>query len=534
MRWLWAGAAVLLLGALTLAIWMGARGPAAVASTSWTAMQDKQRLLARNGAERVGQVLGEVRRRMEDPAVRAAAGLDDARDPDVLRRGLAAMAGPVLDRHGVVLMVHDSSGRVVATDPSLPPDMASRMKAHDHRHAGEDWPASTPEVGLCDECLAHMDAASVSVPLDSGLLLGANVDVEHLARAALADLHDVGAEGAWLVDRHDHVVGADGRLASEATAREVGADWIVAERTVPGADGWRVRVAADRAAVAARAVDQTRSLLTAGAGVIVLVLLAGLLVFLGLRHRAREEQERLGRLAHQEKLASLGVIAAGVGHELRNLLTVGRGNVDFVRSITTDAEAREALDDTRDALGRMVDIAEDLRRYGRRSEGPREVMTLKEPVDSAVRLLCPRLKHRFRVEVEERAAPAIRGCSGPLAQVFVNLLRNAADAMEEAGRGHRITVRLDNGGPVARATVIDEGPGIPADVRSKLFTPFFTTKGAERGTGLGLALCARIVEAHGGTIRAGDGPSGGAAFHVEIPLASTEAPAGAKAEAEAA
>jgi signal transduction histidine kinase len=124
--------------------------------------------------------------------------------------------------------------------------------------------------------------------------------------------------------------------------------------------------------------------------------------------------------------------------------------------------------------------------------------------------------------------PAIWGDRFQLEQVFINLIANARDAMQSQGGG-RLTVTTRVVDSSVEATVADTGPGIPAGVRDRIFDPFFTTKETTEGTGLGLSISDRIIREHGGEIRVGNRPEGGAEFVVRLPIHSP-----AKTDAESA
>jgi C4-dicarboxylate-specific signal transduction histidine kinase len=137
-----------------------------------------------------------------------------------------------------------------------------------------------------------------------------------------------------------------------------------------------------------------------------------------------------------------------------------------------------------------------------------------------MRLASVRLK-RLAVEVEvPPAVPLVRADARRLGQVLLNLLLNAADALEETGvAGPRVALRVQAHAERVHLVLEDNGPGFPPEHLSKLFTPFFTTKAQGKGTGLGLALSREYVEAFGGVLRAENRPEGGARFTVELPLA---------------
>jgi two-component system NtrC family sensor kinase len=143
---------------------------------------------------------------------------------------------------------------------------------------------------------------------------------------------------------------------------------------------------------------------------------------------------------------------------------------------------------------------------------------LRTALDDALDLLKPDLAGR--VEVVRHYAPdvpPVLGHPGPLGQVFLNLLKNASQAVTgEGGRKPRIDVELSGSDGTVRVAVTDNGPGIPPEALPKIFEPFFTTKPVGQGTGLGLSICHGIVEKHGGKIEVASEP-GKTTFAVTLP-----------------
>jgi signal transduction histidine kinase len=149
---------------------------------------------------------------------------------------------------------------------------------------------------------------------------------------------------------------------------------------------------------------------------------------------------------------------------------------------------------------------------------------LRAVVDSTLGLIGPLLAER-RVRVERNYAPevpAVTADPSAMKQLVLNLLKNGADALEKSGGTLRISALPACDGHEAVLRVEDDGPGIPADVRSRIFDPFVTTKSAGRGTGLGLSICRRIAEAHRGSLEAGDAAGGGAAFTLRLPAETSD------------
>ncbi|HYM09232.1 MAG TPA: ATP-binding protein, partial [Bryobacterales bacterium] len=141
----------------------------------------------------------------------------------------------------------------------------------------------------------------------------------------------------------------------------------------------------------------------------------------------------------------------------------------------------------------------------------RETWTLVEPQFKKAGI-------RLEAELDERL-PEIEGNSGKLQQVFLNLFLNARDAMPKGGV---LTLRTSNGGAAVRAEVIDTGEGIAPENLNRIYDPFFTTKGGQKGTGLGLAVTYGIIQEHSGAISVESQPGHGTYFRLEFPLARKE------------
>jgi C4-dicarboxylate-specific signal transduction histidine kinase len=242
----------------------------------------------------------------------------------------------------------------------------------------------------------------------------------------------------------------------------------------------------------------------------------------------REALEKLAiserRRAHSEKLATLGQLAASVVHEINNPVAFIHSNLDYleqeVLSETPPSreELAEVFRETRVGVERVRQIVADLRGFSRMdAEGPTEC-ALADVVGDAARIARLRLQHVARLEVDIPAElPPVLAVRRRLAQVLLNLLVNAGDALE--GRpGAEVRVTGGQEGERVVLRVEDNGPGFPPEVLPRLFETFFTTKGPEKGTGLGLALSREMVEQFGGTLVAENRAEGGACLRLALPV----------------
>ncbi len=250
----------------------------------------------------------------------------------------------------------------------------------------------------------------------------------------------------------------------------------------------------------------------------------GALVLLSDRSRMAElERDRL----RSDRLASLGTIAAGLAHEIKNPLGGIKGAVQLLLREARDPQARELLEVISKESGRVNAILENLLRFGRPPAPATETVNLHETLDDVARLvsLSPAGQGRRFQAAYDPSLPAVRGSAGSIKQVFLNLVQNAAEASPPGGLvelstryATHVRLREAPGGELrgyCLVSVRDEGPGIsPADL-SRLFTPFFTTK--EQGTGLGLVLSHQILKEHGGFISVESAPGKGTTFLVYLP-----------------
>jgi signal transduction histidine kinase len=222
-------------------------------------------------------------------------------------------------------------------------------------------------------------------------------------------------------------------------------------------------------------------------------------------------------LAHAEKLAALGELAARFAHEIRNPVTAARS---LAQQLAREPGAPFAEEHglILEELARVERQVAALLRFSRRDEYRFERVDVGALVRAAVEGFRPRLEAlgaTLALDVAEGVHA--RADAEKLRQVVVNLVENALDAVAEAAPGRRLAVAVANGGGRACVRVADDGPGIPPDALPRLFEPFFSLKAT--GTGLGLAIAKRTVDAHAGRIAVESAPGAGTAVDVELPLA---------------
>lgn len=235
---------------------------------------------------------------------------------------------------------------------------------------------------------------------------------------------------------------------------------------------------------------------------------------------AQLEFER--QLMRSEKLAVVGSLAAGLAHEIGTPLNVISATAEFLMPEVGEAQAgrlSEIVAET-DRISRLV---RELLSFARGSGAGRAPVPLPQAVERVVSLLrIPVDRKRVRVEVDlPEALPPVVADHDGLHQVLLNLIVNAVNAVAEGGRV-AVSARPGAAARTVALAIDDDGPGVPEALRKRIFDPFFTTRA--EGTGLGLAVCERVVSSLGGDVAVGTSPLGGARFTVQLPAATEEAP----------
>ena len=254
----------------------------------------------------------------------------------------------------------------------------------------------------------------------------------------------------------------------------------------------------------------------------------------------RSLKETEAHLVRSSRLAAIGQLAAGVAHEVNNPAASALTNLELLKrdlsklaasmhdseiDVTTAisavehfvADATESVRDSLEAIQRIALTVKGLRGFSRIEEDDIENVDINEVVRAACNLVRHQIRHTAEVRCHLGATMTVPGSRGRLVQVVLNLLLNAAHAIEEGGGG-RIEVHTLSTSDGILLRVLDDGPGVPCDIKDQIFDPFFTTKAADRGTGLGLSVCLDIVRRHSGVLRLATSTLGGAGFEALIPF----------------
>lgn len=243
------------------------------------------------------------------------------------------------------------------------------------------------------------------------------------------------------------------------------------------------------------------------------------------------EREMTSELAQSEKMSALGLLVAGVAHEINTPMGAIHSNNDImtravakIRRLLGPAPDKdiirvlnileEVCRNNETATDRITNIVRSLKNFARLDEAERKKVNIHEGIESTLALLRHQLKNRIRVVKRFGDIPEIECFPNQLNQVFMNVLVNAAQAIQDHGE---ITVTTCREGDRVKISISDSGPGIAPEHLSKIFDPGFTTKGVGIGTGLGLAICYKIVQDHHGTIEA-ESSNQGTTFTMSLPL----------------
>ncbi len=269
-----------------------------------------------------------------------------------------------------------------------------------------------------------------------------------------------------------------------------------------------------------------------------------------LEHAFKELQGAQSQLVQSEKMASLGQLVAGIAHEINNPVSFIYGNMDHLEEYLKDIkgvlsrfmglkslspEEKKLIDDLirevdlefllkdldklikscKTGAERTKDIVASLRSFSRLDEAALKEADIHEGIDSTLEILTHNYKNRITVHKDYGEVHKVRCYASQLNQVFMNLLANAAQAIE--GKGD-VWIKTQGEGGKVLISIKDSGKGISKENMNKLFTPFFTTKPVGQGTGLRLSISYGIIEKHNGRIWAESKEGVGTTFNIELPL----------------
>ncbi len=232
------------------------------------------------------------------------------------------------------------------------------------------------------------------------------------------------------------------------------------------------------------------------------------------------EVERL--LNIRDRMTSLGHVTTGIAHEIRNPLSginIYLDTADQLLQQGADSDTlREILAKIQAASSKIEAVIRRVMDFSKPSDPKLEPIDINQPIEEALGL-CAVLLRKTGIEIITELAVGLPPCKADLQlieQVILNLVTNAAEAMKGMGEGKKIKISTSQKGLRVVVSVSDSGPGVPPDLAQKIFDPFFTTK--RSSTGIGLSLCQRIIQDHGGILKVSAGLLGGAEFSFTLPV----------------
>lgn len=330
----------------------------------------------------------------------------------------------------------------------------------------------------------------------------------------------------------------DGRSALDGLKQQPSPALIVLDLMLPELDGWQLRVALkeDERLAPVPVVVITADITAKAAAIDADAFLPKPFDFdhmldvikrtLEVSDSQRERQRQL-RQAQLERLASLGMLAAGVAHEMNNPLAYVMLNLGFIEeelrkaSPSPGPDLMEALTEAVEGTERIRRIVADLKMLSHPGVDKNDDIDVNELLESALHITANRIEHRANLVRDYHEVPPVRVSAPRLAQVFINLLVNAAQAIESGTVAQNaVTVRTRSGDGHVVISIVDTGRGIPVRDQWRVFDPFYTTKESGEGTGLGLAMCLGIITGYGGGITVESEPGVGTKFSVTLPVSS--------------
>lgn len=254
-----------------------------------------------------------------------------------------------------------------------------------------------------------------------------------------------------------------------------------------------------------------------------------------------ERQRVLARAVEMDRMISMGILAAGIGHEIRNPLSYLQANLSYIQNAIQGlhaqiqnasipeksrnewqielAEIEAATTSSLDGTQRLIEISQDVHSFSRDSESRLELVFIKDVITAAINIARHEIRHRATIITELSTLPAVHANATQLSQIVLNLLINAAQSIPMGNVDeNQITIRTFHDEHHAFIEIHDTGCGIPADLLERIFDPFFTTKPPGEGTGLGLAISKNLIEKLNGTLTITSGCNEGTRALISLPL----------------
>ena len=256
-------------------------------------------------------------------------------------------------------------------------------------------------------------------------------------------------------------------------------------------------------------------------------------------------EERAKQLMHADRLATIGTLSAGLAHEIKNPATFISGNIQtlerfwpIIKEVLLgsldryedkkvqiqfiSSEFPNILNGAKDGVARIRKVVDSLKAFSHKGSQEKKPFVVQESIATAL-LLCRKMLQSHVAVRKELLEEDVYVLGDPqqIEQVLVNLFVNASDAMEEQ-KDALLMIQMEKDDTHVRILVKDNGPGIPEEYLDKIWEPFFTTKPAGKGTGLGLPLCRSMIEGHQGTLEAERPPEGGFCFKITLPIYNKE------------
>ncbi|MEO1323431.1 MAG: ATP-binding protein [Pseudomonadota bacterium] len=244
-------------------------------------------------------------------------------------------------------------------------------------------------------------------------------------------------------------------------------------------------------------------------------------------HAQRDELIRIRDIAHQnEKLSAMGGLLAGVAHELNNPLSVVVGHALMLQEDITDPYLKAPLDKISHSAERCARIVKTFLAIARQKPMTLVPASMNEIVMTALDVCGHSLRQAgvtLQVDLAD-ALPELQVDEDQIAQILINILTNAEHALKDVPKAEvQLSTRIDPATGMISTVFSDNGPGVPKEIRGRIFEPFFTSKPVGEGTGLGLSISHRIASAHGGSLELSQSETGGACFTVSLPRVATPA-----------